>query len=109
MSEWSRDVLEELRAEGLNRIKGGVLRRIFRGGGGRSPLPMHAGRGQLVPSHASDRGLRFSRASYFTGISEAADKMNEAERAAFRASRAVPDWFWDEVERSAASWDALPD
>jgi len=107
VSEWSHDVLEELRDEGLRRIRGGLLPRILDAGS--AVLSLNPARIGVHALRGMAREPRVSRAAYFTGITEAAERMNEAERAAFRANRTVPDWFWDEVERSAASWDALPE
>lgn len=98
MSDFPQQFLEEMKPVALARIKGGVLRRIFRLGGV-----------SFGPSLQPDDGLRFSRTSYFSAIHLAGRRMRPHERAAWLNDGALPPGFWEWVDREAASWDALPD
>jgi hypothetical protein len=97
VSTFPEHFLEEMKPIALNRIKGGVLRRFFLGGGG--------GRFGGVER---DLGQKFTRRSYFSAVHEAGKRMTEAERAAWLEDGTLPDGFWEWVDKEAASWDSLP-
>ncbi len=88
----------------LNRIKGGLLRRIFL----RQRFVDSRRVGPTVGRHEREREQRARRASYFSAIYEAAERMSPRERSAWREDGTLPDGFWEWVETRAASWDSLP-
>ena len=105
-SEFAHEVIEHLKPEALARVKGGLLRRIFLRSGAPTRVVLHGRVGGPVTVRLPERG-RFKRASYMTAIGEVAETFTAEQRAAFRATRTVPAWFWDEVERRAKEWDAV--
>jgi hypothetical protein len=96
--------LEEMKPVALARIKGGLLRRIFRP----RPIVVVSRHGTVGTAMHRDDGLKFSRASYFSAIHAAGERMAPNERSAWLEDGTLPDGFWEWVEREAASWDALP-
>jgi hypothetical protein len=103
-SDFAYEFLNAMREEAVARLKGPWWRRLLTWDQ-RSRTIHDGGRTyHRVERHA---GLRFSRRSYMTAVSEAADRMKPDERAAWRADGTLPDGFWEWVDRRAASWDAL--
>lgn len=105
-SEFAYEFLNTMREEAVARLEGPLWRRLLFWQVWNRTIH-HNGR----TYHRAERhaGLRFSRRSYMTAVSEAADRMKPDERAAWREDGTLPDGFWTWVDRRAASWDALPD
>lgn len=93
--------LDEMKPIALARIKGGFLRRFL------APFAMGGGGSRCIRS-PRDIGLKFSRASYFSAIHTAGQRMSPRDRSAWLEDGTLPPGFWEWVEEEAASWDAIP-